>query len=113
MAAVLVFGGSGMLGHELWRTCAERFDAYATVRSDEPSGPVTEVLDPERIVLGVRAEEPRTIARALDETRPDAVVNCIGIVKQLADAYDPCRRSASTPSSRTSCAALPRARGAG
>ena len=39
MAAVLVFGGSGMLGHELWRTCAERFDAYATVRSDEPAGP--------------------------------------------------------------------------
>jgi dTDP-4-dehydrorhamnose reductase len=85
MAAVLVFGGSGMLGHELWRTCAERFDAYATVRSDEPSGPVTEVLDPERILPGVRAEEPRTIARALDETRPDAVVNCIGIVKQAVE----------------------------
>ena len=100
MAAVLVLGGSGMLGHELWRTCAERFDAYATVRSDEPSGPVTEVLDPERIVPGVRAEEPRTIARALDETRPDAVVNCIGIVKQASRI--PSRRSASTRSSRTS-----------
>jgi dTDP-4-dehydrorhamnose reductase len=92
MAAVLVFGGSGMLGHELWRTCAERFDAYATVRSDELSGPVTEVLDPERIVLGVRAEEPRTIARALDETRPDAVVNCIGIVKQAVEDPEPAIR---------------------
>ena len=81
-----------MLGHELWRTCAERFDAYATVRSDEPSGPVTEVLDPERIVPGVRAEEPRTIARALDETRPDAVVNCIGIVKQAVEDPEPAIR---------------------
>ncbi len=92
MAAVLVFGGSGMLGHELWRTCAERFDAYATVRSDEPSGPVTEALDPERIVPGVRAEDPRTIARALDETRPDAVVNCIGIVKQAVEDPEPAIR---------------------
>ena len=52
---------------------------------------MTEVLDPERIVPGVRAEEPRTIARALDETRPDVVVNCIGIVKQAArgDARSP------------------------
>src|SRR5690242_13183460 len=74
-----------MLGHELWRTCAERFDAYATVRSDEPGGPVTEVIDAARIVQGVRAEEPHTIARALDETRPDAAVNCIGIVKQAVD----------------------------
>jgi dTDP-4-dehydrorhamnose reductase len=81
-----------MLGHELWRTCAERFDAYATVRSDEPVGPVTEVIDAARIVPGVRAEEPRTIARALDETRPDAVVNCIGIVKQAVDDPEPAIR---------------------
>jgi dTDP-4-dehydrorhamnose reductase len=92
MAAVLVLGGSGMLGHELWRTCAERFDAYATVRSDEPSGPVTEVLDAGRILAGVRAEEPRTIARALDETQADAVVNCIGIVKQAVDDAEPAIR---------------------
>jgi dTDP-4-dehydrorhamnose reductase len=92
MAAVLVLGGSGMLGHELWRTCAERFDAYASVRSDEAAGPVTEVVDADRIVPGVRAEEPRTIARALDETQAEVVVNCIGIVKQAVDDPEPAIR---------------------
>ena len=92
MAAVLVLGGSGMLGHELWRTCAERFDAYATVRSHELGGPAAEVLDRDRVVTSVRAEEPRTIARALDETQPDAVVNCIGIVKQAVDDPEPAIR---------------------
>lgn len=93
MAAVLVLGGSGMLGHELWRTCADRFDdAYVTVRSDELGGPAAEVLDPDRVVYGVRAEEPRAIARALDEARPDAVVNCIGIVKQAVDDPEPAIR---------------------
>ena len=92
MAAVLVLGGSGMLGHELWRTCAARFEAYATLRSDEVDGPAAEVLDRDRVVTGVRAEEPRTIARALGETQPDAVVNCIGIVKQAVDDPEPAIR---------------------
>jgi len=74
-----------MLGHVLWRTCAERFDAHATVRGDELIGPASEVLDPDRTVTGVRVEEPESIARALDATNPDAVVNCIGIVKQAVD----------------------------
>jgi dTDP-4-dehydrorhamnose reductase len=85
VSRVLVLGGTGMLGHVLWRACAERFDAYATVRADEPSAEAAEMLDPERIVTGVRVEEPRSIARALEETRADAVVNCIGVVKQAVD----------------------------
>src|SRR4051812_18921922 len=85
MSRVLVLGGSGMLGHVLWRTCAERFDAYASVRSDDLRGATAEALEPDRTVTGVRIEEPRSIARALDEARPDAVVNCIGVVKQAVD----------------------------
>jgi dTDP-4-dehydrorhamnose reductase len=85
VSRVLVLGGTGMLGHVLWRTCAERFDAYATVRADEPSAEAAEMVDPERTVTGVRVEEPRSIARALDETGADAVVNCIGVVKQAVD----------------------------
>jgi len=85
MSRVLVLGGTGMLGHTLWRTCAERFDAYATIRADELDGPAAEVLDARRTVTGVRAEEPASLARVLDSTEPDAVVNCIGIVKQVVE----------------------------
>jgi dTDP-4-dehydrorhamnose reductase len=85
VSRVLVLGGTGMLGHVLWRTCAERFDACATVQADAPTAEAAEMLDPERIVTGVRVEEPRSIARALDETGADAVVNCIGVVKQAVD----------------------------
>jgi dTDP-4-dehydrorhamnose reductase len=74
-----------MLGHVLCRTCSERFDAYATVRGDELGETAVAVLDPERTVTGVRAEDPRTVARALDATGAEAVVNCIGVVKQVVD----------------------------
>ena len=84
MARVLVLGGTGMLGHVLWRTCAERFDAYASVRGDELVGAAW-MVDPDRVVTGVRAADPASLGRALDEVRPDTVVNCIGVVKQVLD----------------------------
>lgn len=85
MTRVLVLGGTGMLGHVLWRTCNERFDAYATVRGDELEGEAAAALDPDRTVTGVRAEDPQSLTRALDATRAEAVVNCIGVVKQVVD----------------------------
>jgi dTDP-4-dehydrorhamnose reductase len=81
---LLVFGGTGMLGHQLWETCRTRLDAQFTVRSSELRGTAEAVLDPDRAVPGVRAEDPASIGRALDETRPAVAVNCIGVVKQVA-----------------------------
>ena len=67
---LLVFGGTGMLGHQLWETCRTRLDAYFTGevgrpewRRGEPFSSRTEPF-PE-----VRAEDPASIGRALDETR--------------------------------------------
>jgi dTDP-4-dehydrorhamnose reductase len=56
-----------MLGHVLWRESRARFETFASIRESD---------------LEVRAEDPGTVERALDETRPEVVVNCIGIVKQ-------------------------------
>ena len=42
-----------------------------------------------RAVGGVTADDPASIERALDGTRPDVVVNCIGLVKQRPSAADP------------------------
>ena len=86
---LLVLGGTGMLGHALWETCRTRLDAHFTVRSNELRGAAAAVLEPERAVPGVRAEDPASIERALDETAADAAVNCIGVVKQAPAADNP------------------------
>ena len=82
---LLVFGGTGMLGHRLWETCRTRLDAYFTVRSDGLRGAAAAVLDPDRAVPGARGGSP-SIERALDETGAHVAVNCIGVVKQVAGA---------------------------
>jgi dTDP-4-dehydrorhamnose reductase len=76
-----------MLGHVLFRTCADRFDTYGTVR--RPTD--TSLLDiaPQRLIDGVDAEHFATVARTVEALQPDVVVNCIGAVKQSDAARDP------------------------
>jgi dTDP-4-dehydrorhamnose reductase len=86
MMRVLVLGGTGMLGHKVWQVLAKHFDCWATVRGERPTGVAAAVLDPKRVVGDVRVERPDTVERALDQTQFDVAVNCVGVVKQLADA---------------------------
>ncbi|HEV2707703.1 MAG TPA: SDR family oxidoreductase [Pyrinomonadaceae bacterium] len=88
---VLILGGSGMLGHKLWQTFAERFDAYATFRQRPPDYDAYQLFDPARSLWPVSAEDFDSVTRAVARVRPAAVVNCIGIVKQDAAAKDPLR----------------------
>jgi dTDP-4-dehydrorhamnose reductase len=73
-----------MLGHKLSQVLADRFDTWATFRG----APVSGIHDPDRSVCGVVAENFDTVENALTATKPDVVVNCIGIVKQDKAAKD-------------------------
>ncbi len=86
---LLVLGGTGMLGHKLWQEAQGSFDAWATVRTDALEAPASAVLDPERTLTGVQADDIASVAAAIDECEAEVVVNCIGIVKQADAAADP------------------------
>ncbi len=82
---VLILGGGGMLGHQVWQLCRERFDAFATVRTRPP----LPLFESGHVVEGFDATDFGRVERLLDELAPDAVVNCVGIIKQLEAAHDP------------------------
>jgi dTDP-4-dehydrorhamnose reductase len=86
---VLILGGSGMLGHTLYRVLSRRFDARTTFRRNPAAFAWTGMFDPARSLGGVVVEDFDSIVRAFAWARPDAVVNCVGIVKQAAAAKDP------------------------
>lgn len=86
---LLVLGGTGMLGHKLWQEASDSLDAWATVRAEALTGPAAAVLDSERVLTGVSADDPSSVARAIEQSDADAVINCIGIVKQSQAAADP------------------------
>lgn len=89
MKKVLVLGGAGMLGHKMLQVASERFDVYATFRSNVDAYVALGLISRERAVTGVDAMQFETVERAIAEVRPDFVLNCIGIVKQLAEGHDP------------------------
>jgi dTDP-4-dehydrorhamnose reductase len=84
---VLVIGATGMLGHKVWQVLSERFDTWGTVRAVPPH-PVAELFPPARVIRGVRADDFDGVVAACEAARPDVIVNCVGIVKQLKAAAD-------------------------
>jgi dTDP-4-dehydrorhamnose reductase len=83
---VLILGGSGMLGHKLTQVLGPRFDTWATFRGSANVSSV--VFDPRRGVGDVSADNFGSVVNALSAVKPEAVVNCIGIVKQDKAAKD-------------------------
>lgn len=87
---VLVLGASGMLGNAVLRLFAQSagYEVMASARSTSALRLLPEELS-DRVVCGVDVENIDTLTSLFAKIRPDVVINCIGLVKQLADADDP------------------------
>ncbi|BDT60632.1 NAD(P)-dependent oxidoreductase [Massilia varians] len=87
---VLILGASGMLGNAMLRLFAssEGFNAYGTVRSQNALAMLPEPVR-SNVIDGVDVENTDSMVAVLDRVRPDIVINCIGLVKQLTQADDP------------------------
>lgn len=90
MSKVLILGGTGMLGHTLFRCLSEdsKLDVFATVRSAK------ELLgwfptDRMKRVRHVDILHTDSLVKVLADLKPDLVINCIGIIKQVPEAEDP------------------------
>ncbi len=87
---VLVLGASGMLGNAMIRILSEKKDweVFGTIRSDR----VKRFFSPEiadHLVIGGDVENIDSLINIFGEVKPAVVINCIGLIKQLADADDP------------------------
>lgn len=87
---VLVLGITGMLGNAVFRLLSQSpgFETHGTARSAASFGHFDEALKP-YIHVGVDVEQHDHLVQLFSRVRPDVVINCIGLVKQLADADDP------------------------
>jgi dTDP-4-dehydrorhamnose reductase len=86
---VLVLGGAGMLGHKMFQRCSASFpDTWCTVREDrgDPLLARVDLLAGDRTLTGVDATRLDELDAVIGDLRPDAVINCIGVVKQRGEA---------------------------
>lgn len=78
------------MGHTIFRVLAQDsgYEVTCTVRSMAAAERLPAILR-DHLRIGPDADKPETIWSALEGHRPDVVINCIGIVKQLPQANDP------------------------
>jgi len=84
---VLILGGTGMLGNAMLRLLAADPDltVIATSRSSAPP----RQFPPEfgaRLIGGVDVQAPNSLEELFAARRPDVVINCVGLIKQLSHA---------------------------
>jgi dTDP-4-dehydrorhamnose reductase len=87
---VLILGGQGMLGHKAFQTLSPHFETFATFRQGDGRWRQFPIFtDASRLLTGVDSHLFDTVIDAFAQVRPDVVINCIGIIKQLDAAKDP------------------------
>lgn len=86
---VLVFGATGMLGSTLFRyfSADESVETYGTMRDTSGARHFAPSLR-EKLIPNVHLEGEAGMLAAFDRARPNVVINCVGIIKQLPNAND-------------------------
>lgn len=87
---VLILGVTGMLGSAVFRTLSRdsEYEVWGTLRS---ASAVKHFVEQDRVCLlsGVDVLDQDALVSVFERIRPDVVINCVGLIKQLADAKDP------------------------
>lgn len=88
LTKILILGAAGMLGNAAYRLFATSpgFEVVGTIRAGAPAGLIQSSTA--RLLGGINATDQDGLVRVIGETRPDVVINCIGVVKQLSAAKD-------------------------
>ena len=86
---ILILGGAGMVGHQLWRQLHKDHEVWVTLRKPLSHYSAFGLFEPCRTLAGVDVTNPDALVGAFRTARPEVVVNCIGIIKQLKEAKNP------------------------
>ncbi len=87
---ILVLGVTGMLGNAVFRVFAA--DAEHEVWGTLRSGAALRYFPQQshaHLLTGVDVLDQDALVAVLAKVRPNVVINCVGLIKQLADAKDP------------------------
>ncbi|MDA2928566.1 SDR family oxidoreductase [Acidobacteria bacterium AH-259-O06] len=85
---VLILGGAGLLGHKLYQLLQSRFSVFATVRKPASYYHRFGIFDPAKVLREVDVRHTEDLLKVITWSRPDAVVNAVGVTKQCREAQD-------------------------
>lgn len=88
---ILIFGGNGMLGHKLVQFLGQHAEVWATLRTNFGEIEAFKLIDKQRCIEEIDIENASSIRKAIIASKPDVVINAVGIVKQIPSSKDTIR----------------------
>ena len=87
---VLVLGVTGMLGSTVFKSLVQdkALDVFGTLRRESGMNYFPETSRTQ-LIANVDVLDNDSLIEVMAAVRPDVVINCIGLIKQLSDAQDP------------------------
>ena len=85
---LLILGGSGMLGHQLWRGLHAQHDTWVTLRRPVADFAVHNLFDEAKAIQFDDITDDTALERTLGRAKPEAVINCVGLIKQRDETSD-------------------------
>jgi dTDP-4-dehydrorhamnose reductase len=84
---ILVIGASGMLGHMLVRVLSPHHRVIGTTSSKYDSrSPLARILSEKSWIDQIDVRNISTAELAIRTTKPDVVINCVGVIKQKMES---------------------------
>jgi len=77
-----------MLGHQLWRGLHAQHDTWVTLRRPVADFAVHNLFDEAKAIQLDDITDDTALERALGQAKPEAVINCVGLIKQRDEASD-------------------------
>ena len=85
---ILIFGGDGMLGHQLLKSFQSNYHVTTTLRNSINSYKSFELFNHENSIFDIDVRNFKDINEVFVNVKPEVVINCVGIVKQRSESKD-------------------------
>ena len=85
---ILILGGNGMLGHQLFKHLAEDHEVKVTLRQDLSVYEKFNLFHPDNSFSRINVRSADQLIEVLGVFQPQAIVNAVGIIKQRPSARE-------------------------
>ena len=85
---ILILGGNGMLGHQLFKNLKKNNKVCVTLRQKLPTYEKYNLFNKENTFYGVDVSNYDKLNKIISEFSPEAVINAVGVIKQRPSSND-------------------------
>ena len=88
-STVLILGVTGLLGHTLFKLLSQdpKLQVFGTARQKTAKTLFSKALT-KKILVNVNVEDDRSLIAVFKKVKPDVIINCVGLIKQISSAND-------------------------